>query len=401
MKFPIVIEKSLTKEQFDVWNNVFLPTRGTKNDKTIERSLWRRTQTESNKLHSGWQSDNDKRRKILYYEHKYNIKNNKLIVEKTYLYFSITMPDPEFSDYQNMITENLNKNWVNKNGYYQFGDMKARLEVYKNANIRESEKTIFPDNYKTLSLKIYSGRLNDKQRQKMIWHISNVGIRKSLKRGNPKYINEENFDQLKNYFPAQLMLGCGPSAESGVWPLHTLHDTYSINEPFTKKFIINARDDKFIQSLTSNPFSAINKLSEFYYGILNAQPTSFYKHLQKNYQNNKLVGPIITNNFDGIHMRFGIPEIFVRTYDEVEVLPELQFHPLAKSLLVVGCHADRRGIERRARERGLNILYIDPEGWYVDGEFISYPLESPQDQDFIIKTGAKDAFEKLEKVLNS
>ena len=62
-----------------------------------------------------------------------------------------------------------------------------------------------------------------------------------------------------------------------------------------------------------------------------------------------------------------------------------QFDQNAKSLLVVGCHADRRGIEKRARERGLKIIYIDPEGWWVDGKFLAYPLESPQHTDLIYR----------------
>jgi hypothetical protein len=49
-----------------------------------------------------------------------------------------------------------------------------------------------------------------------------------------------------------------------------------------------------------------------------------------------------------------------------------------------------RGCQRSARKTGLKIIYIDPEG-YMDGDnFISYPLESPQDDDLVIRLKADD-----------
>ena len=79
-------------------------------------------------------------------------------------------------------------------------------------------------------------------------------------------------------------------------------------------------------------------------------------------------------------------------------MPELQFDPKAKSLMVIGCHADRRGIERRARERGLKIIYVDPEGWWVDGKFFNYPLESPQSTDIVFKKTAHEVFIDFAKI---
>ena len=232
----------------------------------------------------------------------------------------------------------------------------------------------------------------------MIWNIAQAGLRTSAKRTDPEYI--ENADKLVDLFPCQLELGCGPSYEAGVYPLHTLHDIYSINEPFTKVFIMDAARDTFIAGLISNPIKSFEKTTEFYSKVVTAKLTDFYYTLQKIYKTGHVVGPILTNNFDGLHLRLGIPEIFIRTYDEVDVLPKLKFHPDAKTLLVIGCHADRRGIERRARERGLKVAYVDPEGWWVDGNFISYPLESPQKGDLILKKGATEAFKEIKDKLN-
>ena len=54
------MNSKLDDEAIDVWNNVLLPTRGTGSDKTVEQSLWRRTQTERNAQVSGWEDENDK-----------------------------------------------------------------------------------------------------------------------------------------------------------------------------------------------------------------------------------------------------------------------------------------------------------------------------------------------------
>ena len=231
-----------------------------------------------------------------------------------------------------------------------------------------------------------------------MWDIAQTGLRKSAKRTDPKYI--VTAEEIKDFLPCQVELGCGPSYEAGVDPLHVMHEIYSINEPFTKKFIIDAKNDMFVRELICNPLKSYEKTSNYYSKIVTAKLTDFYIVLNKLYKCGFIVGPILTNNFDGLHLRLGIPEIFIRTYDEVEVLPDLQFDQKAKSLLVIGCHADRRGIERRARERALKIIYIDPEGWWVDGNFVDYPLESPQNADFIYRAGANEAFKKLAAALN-
>ncbi|WP_181958242.1 hypothetical protein [Nonomuraea deserti] len=49
----------------------------------------------------------------------------------------------------------------------------------------------------------------------------------------------------------------------------------------------------------------------------------------------------------------------------------------AKALLVIGLHADRRTVQARARERGMRIFYVDPEGLVQNGVFEEYPIEEP------------------------
>ena len=398
MKKPYILDQELNIDELKIWRTVFRPSKGTKHDKTVEESLWRRTQSEANKHQSGWQSDADKNRKIVYYRHEYDLIGNKLALIDTYIYFAITMEESKYNGYAKMIRHNLQTYWTPESkDTFSNGDLIAKFVTYDNPKDRKDEEIDFPKGYHTLELKVYFGKRDDTVTQQMIWRIFKAGMRKALSRQNPQYIKDVK--EITDLFPAQLALGCGPSSEAGVLPLHTMHEIYSINEPFSKRFIMDADQDTFINNLTSNPEKALQTTGDYYARIIKAKPTEFYNILQDFYDKGILVGPIITNNFDGIHLRFGIPEIFVRTYDEVVVLPNLQFHQDAKTLMVIGCHADRRSIEQRARERGLNIVYVDPEGWWIDEGFKPYPLESPQSEDFIIKLPATAAFREIRRAL--
>jgi hypothetical protein len=115
---------------------------------------------------------------------------------------------------------------------------------------------------------------------------------------------------------------------------------------------------------------------------------------------------VITNNFDFLCADVGLEEISLRRYESDAYFPmpsaprALAFDPRARSLLVVGVHADRRLAQRRAREEGLRIVYIDPERYLSpEGYQIPYPVEAPQTGDRLVKMGAAEALERLVKSL--
>jgi len=59
-------------------------------------------------------------------------------------------------------------------------------------------------------------------------------------------------------------------------------------------------------------------------------------------------------------------------------------------LLVVGSHADRRKVQRQAREKGLKIIYADPEGFFDKNKvFTPYPMEAPKDEDLVLQITAE------------
>ena len=410
MKVPYIIQQTLDETALSTWERVFLPSKGTKLDKTVEETLWRRTQCEKNKHVSGWQDENDKARKILYYRHEYDVMQTadaaKLALVSTYIYYSLTLKENQIKEYGEMIYSAIRAGgWhevsrTKTQESFELGDIQMDVCFYTTPEERPFEYDTFPKGYQTIEIFFHSKNYGITDRiQKMIWHIAQAGLRKSLPRTQPTYA--KSIEEFIPYLPAQVEFGCGPSFEAGILPLHTLHEVYSINEPFTKKFIITAQEDTFIKGLLENPEASFKKTSNFFHKIVTAPLTDFYTILKQLHTKGLVVGPVITNNFDGLHLRLGLEELFIRTYDEVIVMPELQFDPRAKSLIVVGCHADRRSIELRARERGLKIMYIDPEGWHVDDGFFDYLLENAQTGDLIYKAGASEAFRELAKILEN
>jgi len=199
--------------------------------------------------------------------------------------------------------------------------------------------------------------------------------------------------------PFQVELGCGPSIEAGIPPLHALHSLYDITDS-GGNFIFC--DDRFslLSRILENPEEFYCKSSFSYRTSITAEPTTFYNLLWKLKKVGHLVGPVITNNFDGLAKRVGLEEAFVRRYEEQSIVPDIDFYENAKSLLVVGSHADRRKIQEKARLMGLKIIYVDPEGYSFNEKFYPYPIESPQKDDFLYRMTAQEFADAYSRHLN-
>jgi hypothetical protein len=137
------------------------------------------------------------------------------------------------------------------------------------------------------------------------------------------------------------------------------------------------------------------RLADLYCKCFDAKPTSFLLGLKKLHDEGLIVGDIITNNYDGLAARVGLKEKYVRRFDDNHIFPRINFHPKARSLLVVGCHADRRHIQAAARTKGLKVIYIDPEGFYEDDGFTEYPIEGPQSCDMLYRRTAAEAMSDI------
>ncbi|MFJ4003361.1 hypothetical protein ACIPWL_07890 [Streptomyces sp. NPDC090023] len=101
-----------------------------------------------------------------------------------------------------------------------------------------------------------------------------------------------------------------------------------------------------------------------------ARPTLAHHALKALHDAGLMVGPVLQHNFDLLAARAGLAECFVRRYDQK--IPPVPLLAEARALLVIGLHADRRSIEKRARERGMKVFFVDTEGLHEFGRYLPY-----------------------------
>jgi hypothetical protein len=205
-------------------------------------------------------------------------------------------------------------------------------------------------------------------------------------------------EQIAEHLPAQLELGCGPSISAGIPHLSSLHRIYGVSLP-DYGFIFRAEQDGLLEVLRS-PEEKYAEMTDIYRACAVAETTPVYEVIDDFVKRGLIVGPIIINNFDCLCADRGLAEISLRRYDWGPYYPRIEYDPRARSLLVVGVHADRRLAQMRARERGLKVVFIDPERYVApDGRVIDYPVEAPQDDDFFVRATAEEALPRLHQSL--
>jgi hypothetical protein len=400
MKFPYIVKKDLSKDELNTWSTVY-EKHDECRDRTMEEGLWRRTQDERNKDLSGWGSDEDKKRRLIHYYYKYDVskteKGGDLVLKDFYLWVFYTLPESqdlfEAIDFENRIKETKwdialrnNNNMILHQGGLHLHVQKRPSQIQ---GYFDYDFTFTSDNFNP------SDEVKDRP-----WVILKTGIRKKDRRlGTPKSFS---FEMLKDLLPAQVELGCGPSMESGIQPLHYLHDVYSVSEDFkTKKFVLDPDKDAILKGLLFDTESIFPELTAMFRRSFETEPGEFYQYLKKMFEKGYFVGDIINNNFDLLPAKLELTENFVRKFDEQHILPKFEFEPEAKSLFVFGLHADRRKTQAAAREKGLQVVYVDTEGFYIGDVFHEYPLEGTQENDILYKEKAgasiKQMFDHLEQ----
>jgi hypothetical protein len=139
-----------------------------------------------------------------------------------------------------------------------------------------------------------------------------------------------------------------------------------------------------------------------YAQALTAKPNYFYRYMSKLHHQGWIVGPVITNNFDGLCALVNLDELYVRRYEEANIVPNIAFPARARSLLVIGSHADRRRVQEAAKAHGLQVIYVDPETYVNhDGRTIAYPLEKIEADDMLLPMPAGEFARALHRVLAS
>ena len=388
MKFPYKICK-LTNNEVNIFNKYF----ATKGEFVFE-GIWFRSQEEVNKNVSGYIDNTTRNRRTIHYNHVFYVKDNYLMVKSSYIYLSIRLNNNEYDKYLNDIINTLeNNNYIKNNNIY----IKDNLNIIINKYDKHPYDEII-DNYKTVDIIVKSDNLNNTDKLfNQVWNLQVKGIRERDTRGNPKYIND--FNELKEYFPMAVELGCGPSIEAGVMPLYKLHEIYKVQRHSDGKFYFGTSDTLIKQIIEKDNV----KFDEFYEIIaecIKAKPTNLHYNLKKMYDKKLFTMNLFNNNFDRLCKRIGINETILRVYNIENYFPKVIFDKDIKALLCIGTHADRRFIQRQAKNQGLKIIYVDPEGFNTDNEFFKYEIEGAKDEDYILKMTASEFSQVLENILN-
>ena len=310
------------------------------------------------------------------------------------MYVTNTLPNNEIKNYLNKILNKLDKHSFTKTGnIYSKDNMEVIIERYKN-HPRNVEQ--FPENYSSVDIVIRSKDYDYTEIQNRMWRLTKKMFRIPETRQSPTYTNDVN-DIIK-YLPAQVEMGCGPSISANIPPLYDMHETYKVQNHITKKFYFSEDDDLFC-SIIENPEQMYTKFSKVPYKCISAELTEGYKNFGELYKKGYFKGIVYNNNFDRLVKRMDIPENILRIYDLDSYIADCTFENDVKSLICMGCHADRRKVESQARADGLKVIFIDPEGFYENDGFVPYPIEGPKDGDIIWKTTFENAMNELKNKL--
>ena len=411
MHIPHVIERDLAPRHLRRFTEHMDSDRSGWHRRWTE-SIWRRHQDPGNAALSGWRSPDDRRRRLVHFHDEYGIRGRDFVLRGTHVWVGVSLPAPEVEAYEARIRSGLARGgWDARPGAsgparWERGRLEARLEIVREHPEDADRGYTLPAGYRTLTLTVRSrdhATPDGLERRPFRW-FHDVGMRPMLSAGAPRTIGPQ---ELLSHFPAQLELGCGPSTEAGIPHLSTLHRIYGVSRG-DFSFIFTPEDDGLLDLLDA-PEAKVQQMTEIYRQCLLAEPTSFYHAIRTLFDRGLLVGPVITNNFDCLCAEMGLEEASLRRYDAepyFELMrsgpgPTLEFDPRARTLLVVGVHADRRLAQRAARARGLTVAYVDPES-YRDpaGRLMHYPVEAPQTGDVIVRAPAGEAFTALMRALD-
>ncbi len=397
--FPIVLIPGLDERYQDKWKKQFVDPGRTSNE-----SLWRRTQQRETAGLSNWKDENDARRRMVHFVDQYDLIKSKtsgldLVIKNAYLWVSVTLPEDEIEQYVDRVKSSLSKGWTEiSNDEYEREGLEFSIQRMKVHPEDERVGRTMPSNYSSAEFTLKSKEFGVTNR--MIdspWNILNSGIRKMEER-QPEVEVLNDIPDMSQYLPTQFELGGGASLELGIPPLNHLHQIYNVTNPKDGSFIFG--DDPLLTRVLEDPVKFYQEASLLYRKALLAEPNVFYKTIQMMHERGDAVGDVITNNYDGMCSLVGLNENFIRRFDEPEIYPTIDFDDRAKSLTIVGVHADRRKVQSQAREKGLKVIHIDPEEYvdYFDNK-VDYPLEGAKKDDIIVHQTAEEFAESITKQL--
>ena len=385
----------LTKEQYETFSNYFTDEKG----EYLFEGMWLRNQCMENASQSCYKDETTQRRRYIHFYDKYIAKKDDtdyfLSLKSTYIVVSNTLPKNEILEYKKRIFQALEKSGFKKvdNKFLTDDMFEVFIMEYDNHPKNKDSGATFPNNYSSIDI-VFITKNNDwKHNYDRMWRHSTKMIRIPDKRGNPTY--ETDLEVLKKYLPAQIEMGCGPSIETDIPPLYEMHETYKVQNHKNKKFYFGS-EDTLMEEIIKNPEQMYKKFAKVPLACLQAKHSQAYNIFKDAYQKELFTGTLYNNNFDRLVKRLDIDEQILRVYERDIYIPKIKFDKSIKSLICIGCHADRREVQKQAREQGLKVIFVDPEGFIERGVFKPYPIEGPQDKDIIFKMTFTEFMKKFE-----
>lgn len=386
--FPLKIEKMSEekKKQFDKYF-------ANKDKEFFFEGMWFRNQRKENASQSNYIDETTKRRRYLHFYNSYINDNGFFALKNAYIYVSSTLPKEENKAYLKRIMDSLRNNFKEvKHNVFELDDLCVFVNEYENHPKNKLSNEVFPSNFNSVDVVVVTKGYNYEPVYNRMWEHSTKMFRVPGKRQNPTYI--KSLKEIKDFLPAQIEMGCGPSIAAGIDPLYVMHETYKVQNHHTKKFYFGDQDT-FLEDFFKDPQKSLIYFSQTPLKCLNANPTEGYKAFKDLYKKGLFVGTVLNNNFDRLISRLDIPEIILRTYQKDLYIQDIKFDPRAKSLITIGCHADRRQVEKQAREHGLKVIFIDPESFVKNGVVEPYLVEAPQNGDFVYNKTFEEVMEEF------
>ncbi|MBI3486051.1 hypothetical protein HY025_03865 [Candidatus Daviesbacteria bacterium] len=173
----------------------------------------------------------------------------------------------------------------------------------------------------------------------------------------PKLIEASENYNLAKFAPFVVYIGSGLSAESGLPLLGTIHKVFEVDD-FDKQELVFGAQDGLPARLVKDVNLEFKSFCQFSVDAIKAPPSKSHLDIGRLYKTGTIV-QVFTDNIDDILRKVNVPFTQVR----ISIFPErysANFHPKARSLLVIGIAVDRRQIIKQARRKGLNIIAINP-----------------------------------------
>ncbi|RDG36701.1 SIR2 family protein [Streptomyces corynorhini] len=410
MFLPHPVIDSLTADQVRVWDATFSSEASGQRCPAIEEGIWRRTQDPANAEQSGWTEGSSGRRRVVHYRLHYGLDRTqpmeRLVLEELYLYVSWLAPAAEIADHRRdvdqWLTDGRWKPTGDENGR-RHGDLYTTVAEYAVHPQDERAGRDTPEGFTSLDVAIHSEDYGlTRAARNLPWDVLAGGIRVKGQRGKPTYADD--LSGLLDHLPFVVEAGCGTSIEAGIPPLHWLHEVYRVTartgDDLTQgyAFTLAPSADTLVKEMLTETDRKVGDMVTMFQSVVLAEPTGAHRALKALHDAGAMTGPVATHNFDRLFARAGLAEAFMRRYDQRT--PHMPFPDDAKSVLVIGLHADRRAVQDRARERGLKIFYLDTEGVTENGVHKPYLIEGAREGDVVVRSEATPALLRLAGLLN-